>query len=784
MNIVKKGIMGLTALTLVMTTACSDNPTDNSGDDLSSSSIENPLNSSDSKDTTNSGSSSLPVISKTVLTGNITESGMLSASNTYELSGFVYVDSGVTLEIEAGTKIASEGKSALIVMSGAKIIAEGTANNPIVFTSKKANPVSGDWAGVVIYGKAPVSTEDHTQAFEANTSDIFGGEIEDDSTGVFKYVRIEYAGYEVATDKELNGLTLGGVGSKTVISYVQVDEGKDDAFEWFGGNVEVDHLVASNFHDDGFDIDEGYQGKGTNLFALMGDDSDHGIEAGSKAVDPNQITEPSFSDITIVGGGKSSALVRLKNNVSGTFKNMVLYSIGNSSIVKAEGDVTLEKINDGSTDLSNSFYSGTYTEVIESEDEVAIATIDIDLESGTDILAADYSSKGDASSAGAIKAGDLWYAGWTKSIGSFSENISKQTAPLITGNITTDTRLTADITYELSGFVYVEDGATLVIDPGTKIASEGKSALIVMPGAKILAQGTKDMPIIFTSKKATPVSGDWAGVVIYGYAPVSTEDHTQAFEANTSDIFGGDISDDNSGIFKYVRIEYAGYEVATDKELNGLTLGGVGSGTSISYVQVHEGKDDAIEWFGGSANVDHIVVSSYHDDGFDIDEGYAGTGKFMLNIQGVDSDHGIEAGSKAVDPNLITTPTFSNVTIVSSGKGSAAMRLKNNVSGNYEKVVIVAEGTISSLVKAEGDVTLEAINDGSTQLDIFYDGDANVTELVECDDAGAKTILEGFITEAEDALNADYTPKSAAIINAGAGAIISDAWHLDWTTGI
>jgi len=782
MNLVKKSLLALTAGALFLT-GCGDDSSTNSTEESSSSvSSSTDVSSSSVSDTTEFTGTE---ITEPVIEGNISEDSKLLSSVVYELSGFVYVDSGVTLMIEPGTKIASEGKSALIVNPGAKIMAEGTAAQPIVFTSKKATPVAGDWAGVVVFGNSPVSTADQTQGFEANPEDIFGGDDAEDNSGVLKYVRIEYAGYVVATDKELNGLTLGGVGSETEVSYVQVHEGKDDAIEWFGGTANADHIVVTSYNDDGFDIDEGFQGTVKYGLNIQGEGSDHGIEAGSKAVDANHITEPTFENITIIGGGKGSSLIRMKNNVSGMYKKMVLFGNQNASAVKAEGDVTLEKINDGTTVYEDAFYFGTFTEgAVESDDAGAASALTAALTEGDDLLNADYSSKGDAADAGAVVGSDVWYAGWTVAIDPFTASLTDITEPVLTGNITEDSRLTADVTYELSGFVYVEDGVTLVIEPGTKIASEGKSALIVNPGATLLAVGTAANPIVFTSKKETPVTGDWAGLVIFGKSPVSTSDNQQAFEANPTDIFGGTDPEDNSGSLKYVRIEYAGYVVATDKELNGLTLGGVGSNTNISYVQVHEGKDDAIEWFGGTANADHLVVSNYNDDGFDIDEGFQGIVSFGLNIQGPGSDHGIEAGSKAVDANHITEPVFSNITIIAGGKGSAALRLKNNVSGSYTKFVVVADATIESIVKAEGDVTIEKINDGSTELEVFYDGAANITDLAVCDDADALSALEGMVTEATDALNEDYTPKAQAVIDAEAGATTGSAWWADWTMGI
>jgi hypothetical protein len=794
MNLFRLTFLQLAAAGILLS-GCGDNskstdPEDKSSEEVSSeesSSEDGESSETSSEDVSSSGEYDGNDITEALIEGNITEDSRLTSDIVYELKGFVYVQDGATLTIEAGTKIASEGKSALIVMPGAKINAVGTVNKPIVMTSKKAIPASGDWAGLVIFGKAPVSTSDNTQGFEANPEDIFGGDDADDNSGTMKYVRVEYAGWEVATDKELNGVTFGGVGGATKMSYVQMHEGKDDAFEWFGGNGDYTHLVATSYHDDGYDIDEGFTGSIKFGLNIMGENSDHGIEAGSKAVNPDQLTDVAFENITIVGGGKKSALLRIKNNVVGSYKNFVLFGADNASVIKLEGDVAIEKVNDGTAEYENLFSFGTYTEgEVECADAGAKAILETAIISGADFLGVDYESQGAAAAAGAVQNGDTWYAGWTTGIEPFTNDLTNVTEPVLEGTITQNSRLTADITYELKGFVYVEDGVTLVIEPGTKIASEGKSALIVERGGKLIAVGTESAPIVMTSKKATPASGDWAGVVIMGKAPVSTSDYQQGFEANPTDVFGGTVEDDNSGALKYVRIEYAGWEVATDKELNGLTFGGVGNKTSVSYVQVYEGKDDAIEWFGGTVNGSHLVVNNYHDDGYDIDEGFMGNIKYGLNIQGENSDHGIEAGSKAVQPDLITAPTFEYVTIVSGGKGSAALRIKNNVSGEYTKFVVHAKDPITSLIQLEGDVAIEKVNDGTTKFEILYDGASNMNEIIICADDDAKAAVEAMVTEVPGALNNDYTPKAQAVIDAGAGATAGTAskWWANWTANI
>lgn len=205
-------------------------------------------------------------------------------------------------------------------------------------------------------------------------------------------------------------------------------------------------------------------------------------------------------------------------------------------------------------------------------------------------------------------------------------NVPSETT--ISGNIIKTTTLTSDKIWTLKGYVYVTDGATLIIQPGTTIKSDiaEKGALIIERGAKILAEGTTDKPIVFTSGK--PVGernpGDWGGIVILGKATTNrTSEPT--IEGGIGRPYGGTNDDDNSGILKYVRIEYAGIAALPNSEINGLTLGAVGRGTTLEYVQTIYANDDAFEFFGGTVNAKNLYAYATADDDFDFDFGYRGT---------------------------------------------------------------------------------------------------------------------------------------------------------------
>ncbi|MBI39833.1 MAG: hypothetical protein CMF59_09550 [Leptospiraceae bacterium] len=194
----------------------------------------------------------------------VTKSGTISSSETWgnctALDGTVFIQSGVTVTIPAGSCVQGRSGSSLFVLNGADIIANGTAGSPIIFTSSQAtgSRAPADWGGLVIIGDATASKSDNT---EGTAPQAYGaGSTDSDSSGSLTYARFEYAGFEVATDQELNALSMYTVGSGTTLSYLQAHMTKDDGFEWFGGAANADHLVGSGVGDDAFDADRGYRG--------------------------------------------------------------------------------------------------------------------------------------------------------------------------------------------------------------------------------------------------------------------------------------------------------------------------------------------------------------------------------------------------------------------------------------------------------------------------------------------------------------------------------------------
>ena len=203
------------------------------------------------------------------------------------------------------------------------------------------------------------------------------------------------------------------------------------------------------------------------------------------------------------------------------------------------------------------------------------------------------------------------------------------------GTISSDMTLKKTNTYFLRGYVYV-DGGTLTIEPGTIIRSKKDSAgvLVIYKGAKINANGEAANPIVFTSAETNPSPGDLGGLVLVGNATVNGNHATlEGGVDNAHKSFGGSNDADNSGILRYVRIEYGGKAVNPGDEVNGLSLYGVGNGTTIDYVQVSRGLDDAFEFFGGSVNCKHLIAYNCADDDFDMDDSYKGKIQYAISFK-------------------------------------------------------------------------------------------------------------------------------------------------------
>ena len=274
----------------------------------------------------------------------------------------------------------------------------------------------------------------------------------------------------------------------------------------------------------------------------------------------------------------------------------------------------------------------------------------------------------------------------------------------LSGVYTQDLSLDTNIQYIVNGPVLMESGTTLTVPAGmtVKAAPVGVNAYIaIQQGARIIANGTANNPIVFTSNAATPSTGDWGGLVVCGSASINST-AVGSTETSTTEVgglsYGGNTDEDDSGSLEYVRIEYAGGAIDGNSELNGLSLYAVGNGTNIDYVQIYQGSDDGVEFFGGTVSVSHLSVVGSEDDSVDWTEGYVGTLTDVYVEHTASHDKAFECDGYNTDfsnaGGYFSAPNITNVTIVGADDGGEAIRLRAGTQGIFTNVLIsnFAEG--------------------------------------------------------------------------------------------
>ncbi len=291
--------------------------------------------------------------------------------------------------------------------------------------------------------------------------------------------------------------------------------------------------------------------------------------------------------------------------------------------------------------------------------------------------------------------------------------------------------LSEDFDFSLSSALRVEDGGTLVIEPGVTITATAGTAtskfIVIEQGGKIMAEGTAQKPIVMTA--VTPSPGAWGGLLIMGKAPINVGTSATAEIGDAT--YGGTVANDNSGVLKYIRVEYTGAKISDTKEHNGITFSGVGSGTVVDYIEAYKGADDGIEFFGGTVNVNHVVSVGNQDDLFDYAEGWSGTAQNLYLVQLDDAaypqDKGIEGdnlgSNNAAAP--FSNPTISNVTLISfatnkneENEATDALRIREGSKGNFSNFVIMGWGDNGIDVRSLQ--TLQNVVDNSLQFSNIY----------------------------------------------------------------
>ena len=344
------------------------------------------------------------------LSGTYTQDLTLDANNTYKVNGSLIMASGTTLTIPAGMTIEALAGGAdvyVAISQGAMIDAQGTVDNPIIFTSDASAPAAGDWGGLIILGDAPINS---VSGNATSTSEIaslpYGGTDATDNSGTIRYVRVQYSGGSADGQSENNGISFYGVGNGTTVEYVQVFEGKDDGIEFFGGTVNVSYASVVNAQDDSIDWTEGYTGTITDAYVKHGADHDKGIEADGFNTDignnsnPIYFSSPTVNNLTIIGLGSatSSEAIRLRAGTRAMFNNVSLQ--GYAEGFDLDGNDTDSPTGAGVTSGETQVTDILFTDI----------TLKVKNDTGVPFTEADLIS-GDGNGTGTDYA--TWGAGWT-----------------------------------------------------------------------------------------------------------------------------------------------------------------------------------------------------------------------------------------------------------------------------------------------------------------------------------------------------------------------------------
>lgn len=735
------------------------------------------------------------------LKGDFAEDVTLDATRVYKITGEVNILDGATLTIPAGTKLyGSTGASYLAINRGAMIMAEGTADKPIIFTSAEdiagtaGKNDQGKWGGVTILGKSANNKGEKT--YEAGSQlygPVDGVVTSDDNSGVLKHVIIKYSGFEIEKDKELNGLSLGSVGSGTTIEDIAVIGSADDGIEIWGGTVNIKNLYIYNAGDDSIDTDQGYIGTLDNVYVqqvIVDDEVDsRAIEADShdetSAGDP--VAKPHLKNATLDTLGRA---IRLREGTGYVFENVQVNVKSSSADSTADSyvkDIAAIRVSD--TAITGAAIETVSPGIAIKNDAVELSTsssaagdigADGKITSGKGIyrdtdtmnifralsnvhetigISGDMVDEGlldaDGSVFAAEVAADNTVTG--ADMGHFEwvlNEINSTTTVVLTGDIAADMTLSADTLYAINGEVNVLDGATLTIPAGTTLFGvTGASYLAINRGAKIMAEGTAAAPIVFTSAQDVAGTntgdeqGQWGGLTILGKASNNKGEKTYEAGSQKYGPVNGTADDaDNSGVLKYVVVKYSGYEVEKDKELNGISLGSVGSGTVIENIASIGSADDGIEIWGGTVNINGLYVYNAGDDSIDTDQGYVGTIQNVYAEQNVVDDEVdsrvIEAdsynGTQAGTP--VAVVTMKDAILKAKGR---AIRLREGTGYVFNNVQVTVESstdTTTAAIRISDQVTFDGANIATAGAGIAIKNKANVTALYK--DAATETYFQ------------------------------------------
>ena len=366
------------------------------------------------------------------------------------------------------------------------------------------------------------------------------------------------------------------------------------------------------------------------------------------------------------------------------------------------------------------------------------------------------------------------------------------TGTTLTGNITANATLTSGSSYKLSGGLHVKAGNTLTIEPGVTVVAVDDDApdyILIEQGAKIDAQGTASNPIVMTSELKK--SGAWGGIHICGRA------HTNAGEGVLSEIgnapYGGSDDSDNSGTLRYIRLEYTGFALDEEHEANGISFYGVGNGTTVEYVQAYKGSDDGFEFFGGSVNVKHMVVTDCTDDSFDWTEGWNGRGQFLVAYQSGEEECDClmecDNNGNNFDATPVAHPILSNLTLVgdNSANNTRGIRLRAGTQAEIYNSIITGKAKCITL---ETEQTEQALLSGTSKLhhiamssDLNSENGIYTAEMFAAATGNSTDYVNALANDYVGTLSGGVTPDDPFFTRVDyKGAVsASDDWTSGWT---
>mmetsp|Transcript_39176 Transcript_39176/g.122556 ORF Transcript_39176/g.122556 Transcript_39176/m.122556 type:complete len:1287 (-) Transcript_39176:462-4322(-) len=587
----------------------------------------------------------------------------------------------------------------------------------------------------------------------------YGGENDKDSSGWLSYFRVWHAG---ALGSELNGLTLAGVGSRTTVDHIEVAFSSDDCLQILGGTVSVKYVSVFGCLDDGIDLEQGYRGRIQFAYAILYHGSDAALEVSGAGPDADfpLDTSPSVYNAKFVGyatsegneeGTPTQTIVKLGAGTGGSYGNIIMTNVAEVGLLRkdcgAEAHVLDAGDLSGAADVfwspNNIIYTvDNGTQFLEEgsacQAKTNFTSLDIDPEAimpiGRDVLNSDFVDPRSIAGGnsyqdvdviphhkltkkdykGAFSSSDNWLIGL-----SLLDDLALTPAAagvLKCGDITSSETWSNSQPVVLTCNVIVKSGCTLTIQEGAIIqvyrddgSGDVAPSLVIEQGARILARGTARHPITFTtalSEAHVPSRGLWGGLVVLGRAPVNGPeprivDALSALEGTGT--YGGTDEEDDSGELSYVRVWYSGAIAGSDERVSGVTLAGVGRGTTVDHLEVAYSGANGVDFFGGTVDVKHLSVLFCKDTAIAVGQGYMGRMQYVFSMVGADGRRAFEASGDADAADKAPSfPQVQNALFIGYVEQDAPtldidlslMQLYNGTGGDFGNIILVNTPTM------------------------------------------------------------------------------------------